>query len=84
MSRERSPADHDTLSCRLSQILLRLNQGECLRPTQLAQEFGVSLRTIQRDLGHRLANPRETRCPRTGPWPRPLGCPPVRPSDGAC
>lgn len=55
MSRERSPADHDTLSCRLSQILLRLNQGECLRPTQLAQEFGVSLRTIQRDLGHRLA-----------------------------
>ena len=47
MSRERSPADHDTLSCRLSQILLRLNQGECLRPTQLAQDFGVGHLTGQ-------------------------------------
>ncbi|MEY8688918.1 MAG: helix-turn-helix transcriptional regulator [Leptothrix sp. (in: b-proteobacteria)] len=50
------PADHDKLSCRLSQILLRLNQGECLRPHELAEEFGVSLRTIQRDLGHRFAS----------------------------
>lgn len=56
MPHDEKPVDHDKLSSRLSQILLRLNQGECLRPHELAQEFGVSLRTIQRDLGHRFAS----------------------------
>ncbi len=41
---------HDTLSLRLANILLKLNNGEKLNPSQLAQEYKVSLRTIQRDL----------------------------------
>lgn len=46
---------HDTIAYRLSQILFKLNQGEKLQPEALAQEFGVHLRTIQRDLKVRLA-----------------------------
>lgn len=47
---------HDTLVYRLSRILFKLNQGEALEPRALAQEFGVNLRTIQRDLNVRLAD----------------------------
>lgn len=46
---------HDTLVYRLSRILFKLNQGEALDPRALALEFGVNLRTIQRDLNVRLA-----------------------------
>jgi predicted DNA-binding transcriptional regulator YafY len=46
---------HDTIAYRLSQILIKLNQGERLAPEALADEFGVHLRTIQRDLKVRLA-----------------------------
>ncbi|MDX8389401.1 MAG: WYL domain-containing transcriptional regulator [Mariprofundaceae bacterium] len=46
---------HDTLVYRLAQILIKLNQGESLYPNALADEFGVSLRTIQRDLNVRFA-----------------------------
>lgn len=46
---------HDTLVYRLAQILIKLNQGESLDPVSLAEEFGVNLRTIQRDLNCRLA-----------------------------
>ena len=46
---------HDTLVHRLSLMLLKLNQGEALDPKALAEEFGVNLRTIQRDLNHRFA-----------------------------
>lgn len=46
---------HDTLVYRLSQILIQLNQGEKLDPKSLAEEFGVNLRTIQRDLNVRFA-----------------------------
>lgn len=50
------PADtHDTLVYRLAQILVKLNQGEKLDPQSLASEFGVNLRTIQRDLNVRFA-----------------------------
>ena len=45
---------HDTLVYRLAQILIKLNQGERLNPQLLAEEFGVSLRTIQRDLNVRF------------------------------
>ena len=46
--------DHDRLSQRLALILHKLANDE--RPTaeELAEEFGVSLRTIQRDIGQRL------------------------------
>ena len=47
--------DHDKTAVRLTQILLKLNQGEKLDPKQLAEEFKVTLRTIQRDLLERFA-----------------------------
>jgi len=47
--------NHDTLVYRLSGILMKLNQGERLDAYALADEFGVSLRTIQRDLNVRFA-----------------------------
>lgn len=50
-----SRVDHDTLAHRLTQILVRLNQGDKLQPHVLAQEFNVNLRTIQRDLNERFA-----------------------------
>jgi predicted DNA-binding transcriptional regulator YafY len=46
---------HDTLVRRLAYILIKLNQGEKLDPIGLAEEFGVNLRTIQRDLNVRFA-----------------------------
>lgn len=47
--------NHDTLVYRLAQILVKLNQGQKLDPLALADEFGVNLRTIQRDLNVRFA-----------------------------
>jgi len=47
--------NHDTLVYRLAQILIKLNQGERLYPQTLADEFGVNIRTIQRDLFVRFA-----------------------------
>lgn len=46
---------HDTIVYRLAQILVKLNQGVKLDPQSLADEFGVNLRTIQRDLNVRFA-----------------------------
>lgn len=50
-----SSGTHDTLVYRLAQTLVKLNQGESLDPAALAEEFGVTLRTIQRDLNVRFA-----------------------------
>lgn len=47
--------NHDTLVYRLAQMLVKLNQGEKLDPQALADEFGVNLRTVQRDLNERFA-----------------------------
>lgn len=46
---------HDTLVVRLAHILVKLNQGEKLDPQALAAEFGVNVRTVQRDLNERFA-----------------------------
>lgn len=49
--------DHERLSNRLAQLLSRLYQGEHLQVADLALEFGVTPRTLQRDLariGHIL------------------------------
>jgi predicted DNA-binding transcriptional regulator YafY len=46
---------HDTIAYRLSNILIKLNQGDHLNPDELADEFGVHVRTIQRDLKVRMA-----------------------------
>lgn len=47
--------NHDTLVRRLALILVKLNQGEKLCPVNLAAEFNVNLRTIQRDLNERFS-----------------------------
>lgn len=47
--------EHDTLAIRLAQILTKLNNGERFSAKELADEFNVNLRTIQRDLKERLA-----------------------------
>lgn len=43
-------AEHDTLALRLAEILLRLNLDESISRKDLANEFGVTERTIYRDL----------------------------------
>lgn len=48
-------SNHETLVYRLAEILIKLNQGVKLDPKTLAEEFGVNLRTIQRDLNVRFA-----------------------------
>jgi predicted DNA-binding transcriptional regulator YafY len=50
-----SKGSHDTLVYRLTQMLYKLNLGESLEPAALAEEFGVNLRTVQRDLNERFA-----------------------------
>ena len=47
--------EHDTLAKRLGLILTRLNTGECLNLSNLAQEFNVTERTLQRDFNERLS-----------------------------
>ncbi|KMK51953.1 transcriptional regulator [[Actinobacillus] muris] len=42
------------LAKRLAEILARLNQGQRIDVNQLAEEFGVAVRTIQRDIKDRL------------------------------
>ncbi len=46
---------HERLAFRLTQILLKFNIGETLYPEQLAEEFAVNRRTIQRDINERFA-----------------------------
>lgn len=48
-------ANHDTLVRRLALILIKLNQGQKLDPRQLANEFNVNMRTIQRDINERFS-----------------------------
>lgn len=45
---------HDTVATRLAQILNKLNSGERLHVEILSEEFGVTIRTIQRDINERL------------------------------
>ncbi|OHE10063.1 MAG: transcriptional regulator [Sulfurimonas sp. RIFOXYD12_FULL_33_39] len=45
---------HDTLAYRLSIILTKFNGGESFTAKELAEEFNVSERTIQRDINDRL------------------------------
>lgn len=46
---------HERLAIRLVDILVRLNAGERLNVQNLAEEYKVSVRTIQRDFNERLA-----------------------------
>jgi len=56
MPSQRKPNDdkNGQLAQRLSRILARLHQGETLNKHQLVEDFGVSIRTIERDLRTRL------------------------------
>lgn len=47
--------NHDTIAIRLAQILNKLNSGERFGINDLVDEFGVTKRTIQRDLNERLS-----------------------------
>ncbi|HCM62860.1 MAG TPA: transcriptional regulator [Morganella sp. (in: Bacteria)] len=49
-----SDSRHDRLAFRLAMIISRLFSGETLYPAQLAREFSVSARTLQRDFSERL------------------------------
>ena len=51
----RKPNDTETLTFCLTDILRRLNEGERLDPHALVDDFGVNLRTIQRDLNEHFA-----------------------------
>ncbi|MBY5981332.1 helix-turn-helix transcriptional regulator [Ferrimonas balearica] len=44
-----------TLADRLADILVRLNSGESLSMSALAEQYGVNKRTLQRDINARLA-----------------------------
>ena len=46
---------HDTIATRLAIILTKLNSGEKLSIDELIEEFGVTARTLQRDLNDRLS-----------------------------
>lgn len=46
--------DYDKILTRLTIILKKLNDGEALGVKELAEEFNVSTRTIQRDFNERL------------------------------
>ncbi|MBN2809243.1 MAG: WYL domain-containing protein [Deltaproteobacteria bacterium] len=48
--------EYDKAMYRLTTMICRLNIGEALDVKELAAEFGVSLRTIQKDLNERLSH----------------------------
>lgn len=47
--------EHDTIATRLAIILTKLNAGNRFSVEELVEEFGVTSRTIQRDLNERLS-----------------------------
>jgi len=47
---------HDTIATRLSLILTKFNNGEKFTVDELAKEFNVTKRTIQRDINEHLSN----------------------------
>lgn len=46
---------HDKLATRLGLILTKLNNGEKLYTKELSEEFGVTVRTVERDISERLS-----------------------------
>lgn len=47
--------EHDKIGIRLGLIITKLNNGEKFTAEELAKEFNVNIRTIQRDLNERLS-----------------------------
>ena len=54
MTSHAAPKEDAKLAQRLAHIIARLHQGDAIDKHQLAHEFGVNIRTIDRDLGKRL------------------------------
>jgi len=52
---EKMTKEHDKLGTRLGLILTKFNNNERLTPKVLAEEFAVSVRTIQKDINERLS-----------------------------
>ena len=48
--------EYDKAMYRLTTIICRLNVGEALEVKELAAEFGVTVRTVQKDLNERLSH----------------------------
>lgn len=48
--------DYDKTLRRLNTIIVRLNNGDSLSVKELAEEFNVSIRTIQRDFNDKLVS----------------------------
>ncbi len=48
--------EHDKIGTRLGLIITKLNNGERFTAEELANEFNVNVRTIQRDLNERLSD----------------------------
>jgi len=46
---------HDKIATRLAQILNKFNSGERVSVDELSEEFGVTKRTIQRDINERMS-----------------------------
>jgi predicted DNA-binding transcriptional regulator YafY len=46
--------EHVKLAQRITDMLCQLNEGKALDTKQLAEQYGVSKRTIQRDINERL------------------------------
>jgi len=46
---------HDKIATRLAQLLNKFNSGEKLSVEELVEEFGVTKRTIQRDINERMS-----------------------------
>jgi len=53
---EKEKKEHDTIAVRLSSILSKLYGGEKVQIAELAEEFNVTPRTLQRDFNVRLAH----------------------------
>lgn len=47
--------NYDKVLTRLTNILAKLNEGKALSVKELAEEFNVSTRTLQRDFNERLS-----------------------------
>lgn len=47
--------EHDKIGTRLELIITKFNNGERFTAEELADEFNVNVRTIQRDLNERLS-----------------------------
>lgn len=71
---KKSKHDYDKILIRLNDIIHRLYTGECLKPKELAEEYNVSVKTIQRDFSERLYRFPIERDQKNNCWKMKEGC----------